>query len=303
MFNIQQLWLLILVAVFALSGCVGQQTRISSSVVDYLYPEKSQTRIEPSIPQLQVPLKLGIAFVPHSSGRRAGLGLWSSHVGGGSLTEALMADLLDRVARNFTHYEFVSEIEIVPSSYLRPGGGFANLEQIRSLYGIDVIALVSYDQVQFTDEGLLSLTYWTLVGAYIVKGEKNDTSTLMDTAVYDIASRKLLFRAPGSNNLQGRSTPVNLSEELRADSRKSFEIATEDMINNLDGELAKFRDKIKADPSKARVIYREGYSGGGALGLFALLSLFVLALVKRRGPCFRRFAAGISGWRLRSFRS
>jgi rhombotail lipoprotein len=303
MFNLQQVRLLTLVTVLTLSGCVGQQTRISSSVVDYLYPEQSKTRIEPSIPQLKVPLKAGIAFVPQRSGRRAGLGLWATHVGGGSLTEALKADLLDRVARNFTQYEFVSDIEIVPSSYLRPGGGFANLDQIRSLYGIDVIALVSYDQVQFTDEGLLSLTYWTLIGAYIVSGEKNDTSTLMDTAVYDIASRKLLFRAPGSNNLQGRSTPVNLSEELRVDSRKSFEIATEDMINNLDRELTKFREKIKADPAKASVVYREGYAGGGGLGLFELLSLFALGLVRCRRREFRRFAEGISVSTLRSFRS
>lgn len=40
---------------------------------------------------------------------------------------------------------------------------------------MDVVALVSRDQVQFTDQGLLSLTHWTLVGAYIVPGERNDT--------------------------------------------------------------------------------------------------------------------------------
>ncbi len=48
------------------------------------------------------------------------------------------------------------------------------------MYDIDVIALVSYDQVQFTDGSFLSLTYWTIVGAYVVAGEKNDTSTMLD---------------------------------------------------------------------------------------------------------------------------
>ena len=43
------------------------------------------------------------------------------------------------------------------------------------MFGIDVIVLLSYDQVQFRDEGLLSLTYWTVVGAYTIPGEKNDT--------------------------------------------------------------------------------------------------------------------------------
>lgn len=32
--------------------------------------------------------------------------------------------------------------------------------------GADIIALISYDQVQFTDEGLASLSYWTVLGYY-----------------------------------------------------------------------------------------------------------------------------------------
>ncbi len=47
-----------------------------------------------------------------------------------------------------------------------------------------------YDQVQFTGEGLLSLTYWTIVGAYLVPGEKNETKTMLDAAVFYIASRR-----------------------------------------------------------------------------------------------------------------
>jgi rhombotail lipoprotein len=143
--------------------------------------------------------------------------MWTGIIGVSSLTEAEKTNLLDKVADNFRKYDFVSEIEVIPSAYLTEGGSFQNLDQIKTMYGTDVIALVSYDQVQFTDEGLLSLTYWTLLAAYVISGEKNDTSTMLDTAVYDIESRKMLFRAPGTSSIKGRSTPINLSEELRAD--------------------------------------------------------------------------------------
>ncbi|MFQ5487965.1 MAG: rhombotarget lipoprotein, partial [Gammaproteobacteria bacterium] len=166
------------------------------------------------------------------------------------------------------------------SAYLTPAGVFSNLDQIRNMYGIDVIALVSYDQVQFTDEGMLSLTYWTLVGAYVVSGEKNDTSTMLDTAVYDIPSRKMLFRAPGTSQVKGRATPVNLSGELRADSLKGFQEATAAMIVNLDRQLASFREKIKSNPEQVKIVHRSGYSGGGgAVGIFELLILLTVCVV------------------------
>ena len=208
--------------VILLIGCGTHQTRAKSSVVDYLYTNGSEKIVQPSIPVLKLPLKVGIAFVPEQRTERSGMRLWtgSGVVDGGVLTSAKKSELLEKVAANFRELDFVSEIEVIPSEYLTHNGGFSNLEQIQTMYGIDVIALVSYDQVQFTDEGLLSLTYWTIVGAYVVSGEKNDTSTMLDTVVYDIKSKKMLFRAPGTSLVEGNATPVNLSEELRADSIK-----------------------------------------------------------------------------------
>ncbi len=275
----------VLILAVLLSGCVGKQNRTRSSVVDYLYPKESAAIVQPSIPVLKIPIAVGIAFVPEQPSRSRGYNVWSGVVGGGALTEAHKADLLEKIADNFIEHEFVGEIEIIPSAYLTAGGGFENLEQIRTMYGIDVIALVSYDQVQFTDEGFLSLTYWTLVGAYVFSGEKNDTSTMLDTAVYDIPSKKMLFRAPGTSNIKGRSTPVNLGEELRADSLKSFTAATDEMIKNLDIQLSGFREKIKQNPGQVQVVQREGYAGASAFGLLELALMFlffVLAGVKKR---------------------
>jgi len=273
------LYLIILIAF--LSGCAGQQSRTNSSVVDYLYPKNTETIVQPSTPVLKLPIKVGIAFVPEQSTRSKGINMWSGVIGGGALTEVNKSILLEKVADNFRKYEFVSEIEVIPSAYLTTGGGFSNLDQIQTMYGIDVIALVSYDQVQFTDEGILSLTYWTLVGAYVISGEKNDTSTMLDTVVYDIQSKKMLFRAPGTNNFKGSATPVNLSEELRSDSMKSFEAATSQMTSNLDIQLSNFKEKIRNNPEKVKIILREGYSGGGVFGIIEITLIFLFIVIVR----------------------
>lgn len=271
MLKIKTVFPLFLVITVVLVACSGQQIRARSSVVDYLYPNSSQTVIEPSTPTLRLPLKVGIAFVPEQPATSRGRGTWALISPGtvNALTPAKKTELLEKVADHFRKLDFVSDIEVIPSEYLSPGGSFSNLEQIQTMYGIDVIALVSYDQVQFTDEGLLSLTYWTIVGAYAVSGEKNDTSTMLDTVVYDIKSKKMLFRAPGTSIVKGSATPVNLSEELRADSLEGFQHAAEKMTANLDTQLERFREKIKQHPEQVHVVHRSGFSGGS----FSLLTL------------------------------
>ncbi|WP_317928652.1 rhombotarget lipoprotein [Halioxenophilus sp. WMMB6] len=283
--SFQKLLIAVAVCSMLLSGCTGMQTRAKSSVVDYLYPEGLNSAVEPSVPVLTLPVAVGIAFVPEQGPHtRSGIN-WVGQYNSNELTEKDKTDLLNRVADHFKSLEFVSHIEIIPTAYLRAEGSFANLEQIKSMFGVDVVALVSYDQIQFTDEGFLSLSYWTLVGAYMVSGERNDTNTLMDTAVYDIASRKLLFRAPGVSNVKGRSTPVNLSEELRVDSKNGFEMATDDMIVNLDSQLQNFRDKVKESPEQYQVVHSANYSGGGAV---SWLELLLLSLVMVHYRWFRR---------------
>ncbi len=253
-----------------------REYRHAGSMVEYLYP-KEQKAEAPSIPHLSLPLRVGVAFVPETKGS----------FGVSRLGEKDRMDLLARISAEFKGLSFVKEIEIIPSNYLTPGGGFANLDQLRTMYGIDVIALVSYDQVQHTDEGMASLTYWTIVGAYVVKGEKNDTSTMVDAAVFDIKSRKMLFRAPGVSHVKGSATPVNLTEQLRADSMTGFRLASDDLVVNLKGELERFQAKVKDMPQDYAVSRQPGYTGGGSLdGAFALFLLAAgsLALWAGRRP-------------------
>ena len=248
----------------------GDSQHHANNLFAYLYPDQAGHIDEPGIPVLSLPLRVGVAFVP--ADRSGGRG-YPSPADEGSFSEAQKMDLIKAVRTQFTNCPFVGSIELIPSAYLTPRGGFANLDELKTLYGVDVMVLLSYDQVQFTDNGLLSLSYWTIVGAYVVRGEKNDTQTMMDAAVYDISSRKLLFRAPGFGNVKGSATPVNLSEQLRKDSERGFELAATNLTASLAVALDDFRQRVKAAPTEYKVINRPGYTGAGAFGGLELAGL------------------------------
>jgi rhombotail lipoprotein len=163
------------------TGCAGlygnRRVHHANSLFRYLYPNEARRLDAPVIPtQLALPLRVGVAFVPSDNERN----VFDTQ----TFTENHKMQLMKRVSEQFKSYPFVRSIELIPTAYLQPRGGFDNLDQLQRMYNIDVITLLSYDQVQFTDEGLLSLTYWTVVGAYVVPGEKNETRTLLDAAVY-----------------------------------------------------------------------------------------------------------------------
>ncbi len=269
--------LLIAAFVFgAATGCFTTSRHHSSSVVKFLYPNQKEPIETPHVPILSLPLNVGIAFVPESGMNR-------------SLTESDKIDLMKEVSKHFKQHAFVKSIDIIPSAYLRSQGSFSNLDQIRTMFGVDVIALISYDQTQFTAQGLASISYWTLIGAYVIPGEKNDTHTMVDAAVYHIKSRKMLFRAPGISHIKGKATPVNLSEQLRLDNLQGFKEASVNLVANLDEQLELFKEKIKESPEEFQIIHKPGYTGGGyADKYFAImgiiLGVFYIWQAARRKP-------------------
>jgi len=258
--------LIMFVAVYGmLTGCATTKSRhYSSNVVQYLYPNQRQHVETPQIPLLSLPLKVGIAFVPETMATPL------------TLTEMNKVDLMNEVSTHFKKYDFVKSIEIISSPYLTRNGSFANLDQIRTMFGVDVIALLSYDQTRFTDEGFASITYWTIIGAYLIPGEKNDTHTMVDATVYDIKSRKMLFRAPGTSHIKSLATPVNLSEQVRKDSLSGFKLASKELVVNLEQQLRLFKEKVKEAPQDYQVIHKPGYTGGGSLDLYFLILITLL---------------------------
>jgi rhombotail lipoprotein len=277
--------ILALGALALIAGCAmfsANNHREASSVMAYLYPKRADTHVDtPTIPVLSLPLRVGVAFVPEQANRPGGNFVsWENE----RFTEKQKIALMKQVSDSFKKFSFVQSIELIPSAYLTPQGGFENLDQLRAMFNVDVIALLAYDQAQFTDEGLVSITYWTVIGAYVVHGERNDTKTMMDAVVYDVASRKLLFRAPGISEIKASASLVNLQEGLRDDSQQGFEQAATNLVANLQYELAQFKDRVKSSPEEFKVTAKPGYTGAGALdGLdLALLSSMATGFVYLR---------------------
>jgi rhombotail lipoprotein len=261
-------------ALVLIAGCsvfAPNEHREASSVMTFLYPKHAETHVDtPAVPVLSFPLRVGVAFVPDHANRPTGNYVsWENE----RFTEKQKMALMKQVSDSFKQYSYVQSIQLIPSTYLTPQGGFENLDQLRQMFGVDVIALLAYDQAQFTDEGWASITYWTVVGAYVVQGERNDTKTMMDAVVYDIASRKLLFRAPGVSQIKASATPINLKEGLRDDSERGFEQAATNMVANLQDELAQFKDRVKSSPEEFKIVAKPGYSGAGAIDGFDLALL------------------------------
>lgn len=258
------------------TGCVfmdsGRRNHEQTSLVNYLYPGDSAKAMTPTIPTLTLPLKVGLAWVPGDSSKER-------PYGESTLPEEFLQSTLAQVRRQFTNLAFVSEVVMIPTAYLQPGGGFQNLDQIRAMHGVDVIALVSRDQKQFSNSDQLSFFYMTIVGAYTVPAEKNETYTMVDTAVFDIQSRSLLFRAPGVHRMKGRSTYVGLDLDLRKDGLESMKLATESMVTNLKTELAAFQERIKTQPETVRIVKRPGYTGAGAGGWMDLAWIGMVLVV------------------------
>ena len=257
------------------TGCMfdaGRRHHEQTSLVNYLYPGDSARAMTPTIPTLTLPLKVGLAWVPGASNKE-------SSYGDSTLPEEFLQSTLAEVRRQFTNLTFVSEVVTIPTAYLQPGGGFQNLDQIRAMHGVDVIALVSRDQRQFNDSDRLSFFYMTIVGAFAVPAEKNETYTMVDTAVFDIQSRSLLFRAPGMHRSKHRSTLAGVDWDLRQDRAEGVKLATESMVKNLKTEMAAFQERIKTQPETVRIVKRPGYTGAGAGGWMDLAWIGMVLVV------------------------
>jgi rhombotail lipoprotein len=235
----------------------------SSSLVDFLYPEgETPPEISGQMPHLTLPLRVGIAFVPSNSRS--------------DITAAEKTELLEQVASSFKDRPYVESIDAIPDAYMRSARGTQGMRQVAAMFDLDVMALVSYDQISFSAERDSAVLYWTIVGAFMVKGNSNEVQTMIDTAVFDVATSKLLFRAPGTHHEQDNATLMDTGKELRALRSASFSAANEDMIVNLNQELDGFREAVE-NGERAEVEWREG-SGGGSLGLSILILLTFAAV-------------------------
>jgi rhombotail lipoprotein len=245
------------VVMLMLSACTGvpvhnttQRTAgPTSSLVNYLYPNGEQPPgLAQEIPQLTVPVRVGIAFVPEDG---------KSPI----VSREVKMRLLKEVKNAFRHHQVVQQIRIIPPDVLRSRGGFRELRDVAQRYNVDLIALVSHNQIRAIQNNSLSITYLTIVGALVLPGNNHHVSTFIDTAVFDVGSNKLLFRAAGKDRVYRQTSAFALTEKNTLISRNSVKNATNDMIGSLNTELKKFRSRIRSGSNEADVYYRPGYRG------------------------------------------
>ena len=158
----------------------GMRRGVSSSLVEYLYPKgETPPEFDQTTPKLNLPLRIGVAFVPSYADNSI------------ALTATHKSDLLNKVKSSFVSKPYIHEIIIIPETYMRSSRGFDSINQVARLYALDIVALISYDQIVYTDDMRSAILYWTIVGAYFINGSKIDINTFVsDLARY---SRQLVF--------------------------------------------------------------------------------------------------------------
>ncbi|MDP2008054.1 MAG: rhombotarget lipoprotein [Rubrivivax sp.] len=243
--------LLLLLVIGSLAACASMEgdtkQRQVASMLSYLFPGKEAPAASSEVAVIHVPFRIGVAFVPDNGGAEF------------RLSENDRLRLAGQVRDAFRNYPFIRSIEAVPSLYLEQGGGFENLDRIGQLLRLDVIALISYDQVQFSGANRWSFLYWTGIGAYLVEGDKYDVMTAVETAVFDIKSRRLLMRAAGTSTIKGEATWVGFAERSRTARTDSFEASVKQMIEQLHGAVQGFRERAPKDPN-IRLVLPPGYN-------------------------------------------
>ena len=269
-----------MMALALLAGCsFSRQLHRRSNLMSYLYPDSTEApqRSTEGV-RLHLPLRIGIAFVPADQKTQQFRSIDSVIPG------ASEQRLLGVVRDAFKSRDWVREIVVIPSTYLAPGGGFSNLDQVARMFGTDVIALVSVDQFQSSDPLRISFLYLSIVGAYVLPLDHNDTSTLIDAAVFYVPARTFVLRAPGQSHITGHATAVEVAQSMRERSNKGLEMAMADLSTNLSAEVDAFKGMvISGERGDVDIISREGVSvrKSGSIGRFWALSLLLVAAVRR----------------------
>src|SRR5690348_16659321 len=111
----------------ALTACsYSRHVQRRSSLMSYL--DRMEAPRPGTDARLQLPLRIGIAFVPPEPVHGRFVGEVQTVYPPDAETRLLMI-----VKKAFMNRDWVSDIVVIPSSYLTPRGGYENLDQIARL--------------------------------------------------------------------------------------------------------------------------------------------------------------------------
>jgi len=239
---------LVICGLVSFLACRPVTTQRQSNLMDYLATNEGGAASE-GMARISNPLRVGVVFIPGGATKSTDAQM-DREFGRVLISQEQEAKLTTIIQEHLARQPWIADCKVIPSTYLTPGGGFGDLNKISHMYGLDVMMLVSVNQVQFTDPKLRSWTYATVVGAYTIKGEKNDTNTFVDGAVFHVPTRTLLLRAGGVNNLKASSTIIQRGEQLRQNSIEGLTLAVQDLCSKLDDAALAFQAEVKGGRRK-----------------------------------------------------
>lgn len=245
----------------------GEKRASSTPLVQFLYGDDQRVPKRDEVVTLQLPIRVGLAFLPSRTGNPDE-----------GPTPLERERILNSIRASFSDLPYVAEIVPVPAYYfdMSRADGMRQLEQLSRLQNLDLMALISYDQRTQVSENRRSFAYLTIVGALVVKGNHDETQTIIDLAVVEPVRRSLVLRAGGVSSTANTVTAIDQPGKLRKQQRVGFEQATSALIANFRTELTDFESRVRAGTADVKVARQpRGSGGGGALDPLLLAALLV----------------------------
>ncbi|MEI6542172.1 MAG: rhombotarget lipoprotein [Methylococcales bacterium] len=220
----------------SLSGCSGTNFIQSSSSVplaEVISEVKDSRQVVEKKP-LKLPTSVGIVFV-HGTGYQH-LPDTALHMAADKLKEQLLANP-----------KFVRSVFVVANDDIKTKVSL--LDRIKTLYGVEVIVLVSYQQDQRTlQSGMGRLADLTVFGSFLIPAVEIKTETIIDGKVIHIADNSLIFKASGADGRSESSTSYSLDGVVIEESIKGLLAATTNFGNSLSQTISRYQTY---DPSHA----------------------------------------------------
>jgi len=277
---------LIVVLLIGIQACaLGPRSSSSVSLSSVLKPVKDSLALSEKEP-LTFPTTAAVLMVPGHGFRMVPM----------STLRLAAEELKKELLKNS---KYIAGVSIVSGEDTREK---MDLNTIQSLYGADVVIVLTYEQDQRrVQNSFFALLDVAIIPAFLIPSVKVTTSTVVDGKIIHIPSNAIIFR---SNGMDDRS--IHLSKYSSEDSKpdeesiSSFLSATNNLGKNVSSSLSRLDnfDMSKAvsmnkfieeqsgseeaqgssDNEWARVDTFKS-SGGGATGFLELLLLGSMALV------------------------
>lgn len=214
--------LICVLAAVTIGGCAADvhRTRVTGTapIFSYLSLKDSTIGGVPTDP-LTFPTRVAIVYAPPLSTKPQ--------------TEQVPQTTLHAAAESLKKQLLVHS-NYVKSVVIGHTGETLSLEQIRNMYGCDIVVILSYSQLQSAERGGISKALdITLVGGHLYPGVTISTETGIEATVIHAPTQYILFTESGSNSRKTYSIPGGVDTSARNEAREGFTEAMDNLANRV----------------------------------------------------------------------